>query len=273
MTHSADRVTASDGRTYPKDRAAHRAAIRAAIEANPQQTNTAIAKTLQTSRDTVIDVRKSLTDIVDSRYVAMCTAIAECAKVDEVKDLRDKAVALEVYARQANNFEAERTAQEIRVRAERQCGKLLKATTKSTGGDRAGSGRPKQTAPAISARAIVPPTLAEQGITYKQSSQWQQLADVPDETFEQVVADKSEPITALRIIETHRPPKAADQPTPAPVKKADPNAMHLWAVLRDLVKFLEGIDLQATMQAMPEQLIDDVRKHAPLVVGHLRRVA
>jgi hypothetical protein len=39
-----------------------------------------------------------------------------------VKDIRDKARAIEMYARQAQNTEAERLAILIRLRAERKCG-------------------------------------------------------------------------------------------------------------------------------------------------------
>ena len=53
------------------------------------------------------------------KYDAMCRAIDAAYHVDEVKDIRDKAVALETYARQAHNVEAERQACEIRLRAER----------------------------------------------------------------------------------------------------------------------------------------------------------
>ncbi|MEM5297624.1 ParB N-terminal domain-containing protein [Burkholderia sp. JPY481] len=54
------RVPGSDGKTYPTNRAKNREAIRAAIEADPSETNTAIAKRLGTSRDTVLDVRRQL---------------------------------------------------------------------------------------------------------------------------------------------------------------------------------------------------------------------
>jgi hypothetical protein len=39
------------------------------------------------------------------RYDAMCHAIAAAHEVDEVKDIRDKARAIEMYARQAQNTE------------------------------------------------------------------------------------------------------------------------------------------------------------------------
>jgi len=59
------------------------------------------------------------------RYDAMCRAIADAYEFDDVKDLRDKALAIEIYSRQAKNTEAERQACEIRIRAERRAGSLL----------------------------------------------------------------------------------------------------------------------------------------------------
>jgi hypothetical protein len=63
----------------------------------------------------------------------MCCAIAAAHKVDEVKDIRDKAIALETCARQAHNVEAERQAAEIRMRAERKVGQLHAALPKAKG--------------------------------------------------------------------------------------------------------------------------------------------
>jgi hypothetical protein len=60
------------------------------------------------------------------RYDAMCHAIAEARAVDEVKDVRDKARALELYYAQAKNRDAEVQAAEIRNRAETRCGELIR---------------------------------------------------------------------------------------------------------------------------------------------------
>jgi len=65
------------------------------------------------------------------RYDAMCRAIQEAYEVDEVKDMRDKAIAIQTYARQAQNVELERQACEIRLRAERRAGQLLKVMDKA----------------------------------------------------------------------------------------------------------------------------------------------
>jgi hypothetical protein len=64
---------------------------------------------------------------------ARCRAIAEAHAVDEVKDIRDKALAIQMYARQAQNTEAERQACDIRLRAERRCGELTRELATAQG--------------------------------------------------------------------------------------------------------------------------------------------
>jgi hypothetical protein len=64
---------------------------------------------------------------------AMCSAIAECYRIDKVKDIYDKAFALELYARQAKNTDAERKAANIRLRAERRAGEILKNLAREQG--------------------------------------------------------------------------------------------------------------------------------------------
>jgi hypothetical protein len=103
--------------------------------------------------------------------------------VDEVKDIRDKARAIEMYTRQAQNTEAERQACEIRLRAERKCGELLnvREMAKGTRGQLAGA--------RMTRGPEIAPPLADLGISYDQSSQWQKLAAIPGEEFEADLKD------------------------------------------------------------------------------------
>ena len=57
--------------------------------------------------------------------------------VDEAKDIRDKALALEAYYRQARNLDAEREAANVRLRAERRVGELLKELERAPPAERA----------------------------------------------------------------------------------------------------------------------------------------
>jgi hypothetical protein len=117
------------------------------------------------------------------RYDAMCSAIATAHRVDEVKNIRDKTLAIAAYAKQAKNRDAERMAQEIRVRAERKTGQLLSETPKAKGGN-PNLNRSKP------ATGLTPATLAKLGISKDQSADWQKLAKVPDEKFEAALTDK-----------------------------------------------------------------------------------
>jgi hypothetical protein len=111
----------------------------------------------------------------ERRYDAMCRAIDAAYKVDEVKDIRDKAIALEVYAKQARNTEAERQACEIRLRAERKCGQLTaklektkpKPTKQKNPNPRSGNG--------LKAEA-----LKSAGISPQRAHEWEKLGRIPE---------------------------------------------------------------------------------------------
>ena len=124
------------------------------------------------------------------KYEAARQALVEAHSVDEVKGIRDKAEALRIYAQQAKDTQLEYYAAEIRVRAERRAGELLKDTN-----SRAKPGQYQQESSL--------PTLDDMSITKDQSSQWQRLASVPEETFEKKIAeakDSDEPLSLRRIL-------------------------------------------------------------------------
>jgi hypothetical protein len=94
-----------------------------------------------------------------TRYDAACRALAEARLVDEVKDIRDKAVAMAAYAKQAQNHDLEADAVEIRMRATRRLDELRREQ-KDTVGLSAGTRGSR----VKGARVDEKPTLASQGI-------------------------------------------------------------------------------------------------------------
>jgi hypothetical protein len=112
-----------------------------------------------------------------AKYNDARAALERAHTVDEVKDIRDKAEALRAYAKQANDIDMQNWAAEIRVRAERRAGELLRemaetGTRHSGRGDQKSESRPPT------------PKLSDLGISKDHASQWQRLADVPTPEFE-----------------------------------------------------------------------------------------
>ena len=115
------------------------------------------------------------------RYDKMVDAIEAAVTVDEAKQIRDQAIALEAYARQAMDFEQQRKVTEIRLRAERRAGELLKETARV--GQRQTRGNNKKL------KSLGTTSLSDYGISRNQSSDWQKLADVPKPLFEKLVKE------------------------------------------------------------------------------------
>lgn len=119
------------------------------------------------------------------KYDAARMALAECKAVDEVKAWVDKAAAIQAYGRMAKDKTLEVDAAEIRIRAERRLGEMIRAQKESVGLNT--GGRPPEETPRV--KREVSPTLAEVGISHDLSSRSQKLAAVPEDEFEAEVSD------------------------------------------------------------------------------------
>jgi hypothetical protein len=193
-----------------------------------------------------------------ARYEAMCRAIEAAYKVDEVKDIRDQAIALEVYARQAHNTEAERKACEIRLRAERKAGALSAKLEKSAGGR---PGKTRATRDRVSTKAE---QLHAAGVTPRQAKSWEKLAAVPEKEFEMALEDQTAKPTTNGII------KANATPTRDPVSI---EALWLWGRLRDFQRdgLLNKTPLEI-MATMTPAMRDEVHTLAPRVAAWLKKI-
>ena len=131
------------------------------------------------------------------RYETARTALAEAHRVDEVKDIRDKAAAMQAYARQAKDGELIGWATDIRLRAERKAGQLLAEMKEN--GEREAGGRPEKR----SHDATV--SLNDLGISKTQSSRWQKLGALADGDFEnRLVAAKKQAVSSVEATAAER---------------------------------------------------------------------
>jgi len=132
------------------------------------------------------------------KYEAARAALEAAHSIDEVKTIRDKAEALRAYARQARDTAMINWATEIKLRAERRCGQMLKETAATGKRATAAAGRPKE----VSHRGTL--NLPKLGLSRNQSSRYQKLAEIPQEKFEEVLEQnknaKSEPETASTAV-------------------------------------------------------------------------
>lgn len=124
------------------------------------------------------------------KYNAMKFAIAECHNIDEIKLIRDKAEAYRYVLIQAKEApEWIRQAEEIKLRAERKAGEILKEEVREPG-------ERDDHIQMSEAPTFEKPKLPEMGITRDQSSNWQRIADIPEEKFEEYIQTEKEITTS-----------------------------------------------------------------------------
>jgi hypothetical protein len=124
-------------------------------------------------------------------YDAACAAVAEARRVDELKDILDIAAAMKEYARRARNRQMEEDAAEIRVRATRKLGELIKAQKESVGLNTGAAGGGEKDGP----RGLLKnprdnrPTLASQGINKNLAHQARVLVAMSEEEFTEAIVE------------------------------------------------------------------------------------
>ena len=137
---------------------------------------------------------KTMNDL--TYFNAAKSALIQAKNIDEVKDIRDKAEAMRAYVKQAgDSSEMQNMCAEIKLRAERRLGEMLGETEKNPGG--------RPTKNLSHDTTGINPTLPEMGITRDQSSRWQSIAQLPEETFEEYLAEKikaKEEITTADVL-------------------------------------------------------------------------
>lgn len=195
-------------------------------------------------------------------YDQMRTAIAKCESIDEVKEIRNKAHAIEVYAAQAQNYEAESQAIKIRLRAERRCGELLKESKDAGTRAKVGDNQRGSRTPGLPPQ----PTLADLGISKQQSSDWQKLAEVPEEKFEAKLNDSSVRPSTTELIEK-KPPATTGPLVPADV-------IYIWGRIRDFEREdVFNLNPCAIFDAMTDTMQDDIVRIVPQLIPWLTELS
>ena len=106
--------------------------------------------------------------------------LIEANDVPSVKAIRDRSIAIEAYAREARDPELINHAVEVRLKAERKAGDLLRGMAERGERARGGGDIRKESHPA---------TLSDLGVTKTQSYRWQALAALGEEDFAARLSD------------------------------------------------------------------------------------
>lgn len=120
-----------------------------------------------------------------AKLSAATRALAEARTLDQVKHIMDVAEAARTYARAAKlGLEAANHAAEVKLRAERKAGELLQQLERAPG-----ARTDVQPADSLSAGSEYRQTLRDTGVEERTAQRWQTVATVPDEVFEELIAE------------------------------------------------------------------------------------
>lgn len=121
---------------------------------------------------------------------AVRRALAQAKTMADILEIRDKAEAVRVYVKAiGEGLAAQNSAAEIKIRAERKAGELLREM--AANGQRDGRGGDKKSN-SHHGSLISRECLESLGINYNQSSRWQREALIPEDSFEGFIAKCNE---------------------------------------------------------------------------------
>jgi len=120
-------------------------------------------------------------DTLPVKYSAVRLALRDARTYDEVKGIRDWAVATTMYGKLAKDTQLIEDATDIKLRAERRAAQMIAEARES--GELARQGQPKK-------NGDRPVTLIDIGISKKDSSRWGKLGKMSDGDFEKHLEQK-----------------------------------------------------------------------------------
>ena len=179
-------------------------------------------------------VRVEKQDAILARVEKARALLAEARDATDAKKVADLARAAEIYAkRQKLSEEAIASATAIKIEAMALMGEMLKTAEKNTG--TAGAGRPKLGGSQKEPPKDAPPTLADSGITKKESMHAQALAKVKEsnpELYEKVRTGKAS--VAAAHVEARRQEKREEliEKAEEVEESHEEDAPPAWAILR-----------------------------------------
>ena len=143
--------------------------------------------------------------MLDRAYLA----IENAQSLDELKEIRDQAEAARHYVKAAKLTTAmSNRCAEIRIRAERKAGEMIKASGINRGGNQ------------LKAKSHDVTSLADLDISKIQSSRWQKIANIPEDVIEQYFAEpenEEREVTAVGLAQFAarlNKPDGVDEPIP-----------------------------------------------------------
>lgn len=203
-------------------------------------------------RTAIVPLDRERLALVAPSWDGMKNAIEKCSRVDEIKDLADKAVAVQAYYRQSQDVDNEIQASRIRVRAERRMGELLEAMQKR--GDREGHGGDRKSNERDARLKI-----SDLGIPPDRATRAQQLARVPEKQFEAALGES-------RVVHPRAMLDGINERTP--IKKT----LGLWGSVRDLGAAIESgemPDLKFWRDNIQPFQVEHLRRYIPVIIKYL----